>query len=412
MVSIDRLKNMYEPGGSSYEIPKSMPALVVRKDASGLCHEEVPVPEIGHDEALVAVMAAGVNFNTIWTIRGEPVSSFDFLKRLSTVSNAQSSHNLDYHIPGSDASGVVVKLGNSDTKWKLGDSVVINCNWHRSDDPQVFEDSMISSEQKIWGYETNFGSFAAFTVVKLHQMMPKPDHLTWVEAASYSLVLCTAYRMLLTSNGASIGPGDRVLIWGGAGGLGLSAIQLCLIVGAVPIPVVSTSEKGEFLREKLGVEEYIDRSAEGLSFWKGNEHNILMWRKFSNIIRSKFGGPPDVVFEHPGRDTMAASVYVLKKGGKVVTCAATTGYDIEYDNRYLWMESKSIIGCHFANPLESRKANQLVVDRKIKPFVSSCHPFSESDKAIERFESNQGFGKIVVEVLSEERDPMSHFNLF
>jgi D-arabinose 1-dehydrogenase-like Zn-dependent alcohol dehydrogenase len=109
---------------------------------------------------------------------------------------------------------------------------------------------------------------------------------------------------------------------------------------------------------------------------------------------------------------MAASVYVLKKGGKVVTCAATTGYDIEYDNRYLWMESKSIIGCHFANPLESRKANQLVVDGKLKPFVSSCHPFDESGKAIERFESNQGFGKVVIEVLSEERDPISPFNLF
>ena len=169
-----------------------------------------------------------------------------------------------------------------------------------------------SDEQKIWGYETNFGSFAAFTVVKIHQLMIKPRHLNWFEAASYSLVLSTAYRMLISNKGASIKPGDSVLIWGGAGGLGLSAIQLCLLIGADPIPVVSSDKKGDLLL-KIGVKDYINRKSENLKFWKDSEHNMLGWRKLKLIIDKKFNTTPDVVFEHPGKETMAASIYILKK---------------------------------------------------------------------------------------------------
>lgn len=406
-VSIQNLAETLKPGQKEYDLPDTMPARVVTKNTMGslsLAQMNVPVPKIGADEALIAIKAAGINFNTIWTAYGTPVNTFDFLKRLKLSSNSASTHNLDYHIPGSDASGFIIKLGTEDTKWKLGDSIVANCNWHRNEDVEIYNDSMISSEQKIWGYETNYGSLAAFSVVKLHQLMTKPTHLGWVESASYSLVLCTAYRMLMSDNGTRIKTGDNVLIWGGAGGLGMSAIQLCQNMGANPIAVVSDDAKGEFLRNNLGIKDYINRKREGLEFWKNGEHNLLSWRKLQSILKKRFGGLADVVFEHPGKDTMAASVSALRKGGKIVTCAATTGYDISYDHRYLWMESKSIIGCHFANPYESKKANDLVLSGQIKPFVSSVFSFNNTDLALQQFVENGGFGKVVVTVLADDTE--------
>ncbi|MFL2693707.1 MAG: crotonyl-CoA carboxylase/reductase [Gammaproteobacteria bacterium] len=414
--SIEELAKEFKPNQAFYDVPAIMPARIVTKDTLGtldLNECNVPVPKIGTDEALIAVKAAGINFNTIWTAYGKPVNTFDFLKRLNLTSNPAAIHNLDYHIPGSDASGVIVKLGTDDTKWKVGDSIVANCNWHRNEDVDIYNDSMISSEQKIWGYETNFGSLAAFSVVKLHQLMPKPNHLSWVESASYSLVLCTAYRMLLSDNGLRIKPGDNVLIWGGAGGLGISAIQLCQIIGANPIPVVSDEKKGKFLLSNFQVKDYINRKNEDLNFWKDNEHNPLAWRKLQSILNKRFNGPVDVVFEHPGRETMAASIYVLRKGGKIVTCAATSGHEISYDHRYLWMDSKSIIGCHFANPYESRKANDLVLSGRIKPYVSSVFSFDETNEALKQFVKNEGFGKVVVKVLADKsEDEISSHNLF
>ena len=415
-LSIQNLAETLKPGQSEYNVPDVMPARVVTKDTLGslsLIPMNVPVPKIGADEALIAIKAAGINFNTIWTAYGKPVNTFDFLKRLKLSSNPAAIHNQDYHIPGSDASGFIVKLGTEDTRWNVGDSVVANCNWHRNEDVEIYNDAMISSEQKIWGYETNYGSLAAFSVVKLHQLMPKPQHLGWVESASYSLVFCTAYRMLMSDNGLRIKAGDNVLIWGGAGGLGMSAIQLCQLVGANPIAVVSDDAKGEFLRDKLGMKDYINRKTEGLDFWKDGEHNPLAWRKLQSILKKRFGGPVDVVFEHPGRDTMAASIYVLRKGGKIVTCAATSGYDISYDHRYLWMDSKSIIGCHFANPYEAKKANDLVVFGRIKPFVSSVYSFDKTDNALEQFVKNGGYGKVVVTVLADQSESgVSSHNLF
>jgi len=414
--TIKNLAASFQPGMLNYDVPETMPARVVTKNTIGtlsLVELDVAVPKIGPDEALIAVKAAGINFNTIWTAFGKPVDTFNFLKRLNLTSNPRECHNLNYHIPGSDASGFIVQLGTNDTKWKVGDSIVTNCNWHRNDDSEIYNDSMISPEQKIWGYETNFGSLAAFSVVKLHQLMPKPVHLSWVESASYGLVLCTAFRMIMSDNGIRIRAGDNVLIWGGAGGLGMSAIQLCQIVGANPIPVVSDDNKGQFLCKNLGVKDYINRKKENLNFWKDGEHNQVAWQKLKIILKKRFGGPVDVVFEHPGRDTMAASIYALRKGGKIVTCAATSGYDISYDHRYLWMESKSIIGCHFANPFESNKANDFVISGRIKPFVSSNFTFENTNAALEQFVKNNGFGKVVVSVLASGKElEMSEHNIF
>ena len=163
-----------------------------------------------------------------------------------------------HHIGGSDASGVVWKVGAGVTRWKPGDEVVIHCNQASYEDPEVHGlDPLAAPSQRIWGYETTWGSFAQFTKVQAQQLLPKPPALTWEEAASYGLVYFTAYRMLITR--CKLQAGARVLIWGAAGGLGVFATQLCQAAGAHCVGVVSSAEKGELVK-RLGAVDYINRS--------------------------------------------------------------------------------------------------------------------------------------------------------
>ncbi len=123
--------------------------------------------------------------------------------------------------------------------------------------------------------------------------------------------------------------------------------------GGIPVCVVSNEEKAGILR-KLGAEAIIDRRAAGYRFWKDDTtHDEGEWRRLGKDIRSLVGEDPDIVFEHPGRSTFAASMYVAKKGGTIVTCAATSGFMMEFDNRHFWMRLKRLVGSHFANYKES-----------------------------------------------------------
>ncbi len=150
------------------------------------------------------------------------------------------------------------KVGAGVTRWKPGDEVVIHCNQASYEDPEVHGlDPMAAPSQKIWGYETTWGSFAQFTKVQAQQLLPKPQALTWEEAASYGLVYFTAYRMLITR--CKLQAGANVLIWGAAGGLGVFATQLCAAAGAHCVGVVSSAEKGELVK-RLGAVDYIDRA--------------------------------------------------------------------------------------------------------------------------------------------------------
>ncbi len=260
--------------------------------------------------------------------------------------------------------------------WKPGDEVVAHCLSVELESPDGHNDTMMDPEQRIWGFETNFGGLAHLALVKSNQLMPKPDHLTWEEAASPGLVNSTAYRQLVSRNGAGMKQGDNVLIWGASGGLGGFATQYALNGGATPVCVVSNEEKAEICR-KMGAELIINRSEAGYKFWK-DEHNQdpKEWRRFGKDIRDLTGGEDvDIVFEHPGRETFGASVFAARKGGTIVTCASTSGYLHQYDNRYLWMNLKRIIGSHFANYRESWEANRLIAKGMIHPTLSQdLHP--------------------------------------
>jgi len=392
-------------------LPESYRAAVVRKDEIGMFEgmpsadkdprkslhiDDVAVPELAPDEAYVAVMASAINFNTVWTSIFEPLPTFGFLQRLARESRWGARHDLPYHVVGSDGAGVVVRVGSAVRNWKPGDRVTIHCNHVDDQDPSAHDDSMLATNQRIWGFETNFGGLADLAVVKANQLMPKPTHLTWEEAACNALTNSTSYRMIVSHNGAPMKQGDIVLIWGASGGLGGYAVQYALNGGGIPVGVVSSSDKVELLHE-LGCEAVIDRKAEGFNFWK-DEHtqDEGEWRRFGKRVRELAGDDPDIVFEHPGRQTMGASVFVCKRGGTVVTCAATSGYMVEFDNRHFWMKLKRLIASHFANYAEAWAANKLISQGRIQPLLSVVYPLEETGEAARRIHHNEHEGKIGV----------------
>jgi crotonyl-CoA reductase len=364
---------------------------------------QVPTPQPGPGEALIAVMASAINYNTVWTGIFEPLPTFGFLRRYGRMSPLAARHDLPYHVVGSDAAGVVLRVGPGTTRWKAGDEVVAHCLSVELEDAAGHDDTMLDPQQRIWGFETNFGGLAELALVKTNQLMPKPAHLTWEEAASPGLVNSTAYRQLVSHHGAQMKQGDVVLIWGASGGLGSYATQLALGGGAVPVCVVSSQEKAELCR-RMGAEHVIDRVAEGFRFWKDeNTQDELEWRRFGGRIRELTGGDdPDIVFEHPGRETFGVSVFVAKRGGTVVTCASTSGYLHQYDNRYLWMHLKRIIGSHFANYREAWEANRLVARGRIHPTLSKTYPLEQTGQAAWEVHRNSHQGKVGVLCLAPE----------
>ncbi len=417
--SIEKIREAIEGGApgeeiGALELPEHMLAAFTRKDEQEMFEgmgaaekdprkslhvDEVPIPPLGPNEVLVAVMASAINFNTVWTSIFEPVSTFAFLERFAKEGELGARHNLDHHIVGSDASAVVLRTGPGVTRWKPGDRVTIHCNYVDLEAPGGHDDSMMDPGQRIWGFETNFGGMAQIAMVKANQLMPKPRHLTWEEAACPGLVNSTSYRMLVSPNGAQMKQGDVVLVWGATGGLGGFACQYILNGGGIPIGVVSSPEKAELLGE-IGVEAVIDRKAEGYEFWDGDTQDQKEFRRFGKKIRELVGEDPDIVFEHPGRHTFGASVFVVKRGGKVVTCASTSGFMHTYDNRYLWMMLKRIIGSHFANYKEAWEANRLIDLGMIHPILSKTYPLTESGEAAYQVHNNLHKGKLGILVLA------------
>jgi crotonyl-CoA carboxylase/reductase len=378
-----------------------MAAWVIRQEREGeptnaFQLEEIEVPEPGAFEVIVRVMAAGVNYNNVWAAQGKPVSVFPY------GDHPQWGH----HIGGSDASGIVWKVGPGVTRWKPGDEVVIHCNQASYEDPEVHGlDPLAAPSQLIWGYETTWGSFAQFTKVQAQQLLPRPQNLTWEEAASYGLVYFTAYRMLIDQ--CELKAGDRVLIWGAAGGLGVFAVQLCAAAGAECVGVVSAPEKGRLVVQ-LGAKAFINRNEFTGMMRRGGETpdeekaRFQESRRFAKEIKEILGAAPDIVFEHVGKATFPTSVLVAKPFGKVVICAGTTGYHLDFDVRHLWMRQKQIIGSHFANAYECMKANELIEQGKIRPVLWRTMGFEGVPAAHQLMKENKHLGKISILVGAPE----------
>jgi crotonyl-CoA reductase len=356
----------------------------------------VPMPEIADDEVLIAVMASSINFNTVWSATFRPVPTFTYLSRLGRQGWWGARHNLRQHVIGSDAAGVVVRTGPGVRHWSVGDRIVVNPVYVDEQLPATFQDSMMS-EALAWGYETNFGGLGEFAVVKAHQLLPKPAHLSWEEAACNTVCAATAYRMLVSPLGARMKQGDIVLIWGAAGGLGGYAAQLVRNGGGIGVGVVSSAAKAE-AAQRAGCAAVIDRSQLGLA--PEGFADMKACRRLAQEIRGLVGEDPHIVFEHTGRETFGASVFVARKGGTVVTCGSSSGYQHEFDNRYLWTQLKRVIGSHAANAAECWEINRLIGLGLIAPTLSTVYSLDETAEATRAVQLNQHVGKVGVRCLA------------
>ena len=369
---------------------------VADKDVRRTLHVgEVPMPELAPDEVVVAVMAAAVNYNTVWSATFEPLPSFQFLKHVARAGGWDSRHDQDFHVIGSDASGVVVRVGTAVRHWKVGDRVVITPGAIDEQEPAAQQDGLLADRTLAWGFETNYGAFGDYTVVKGTQLMRKPKHLSWEEAACNALCLSTAYRMLISQHGARIKMGDVVLIWGATGGLGAYAVQLVQRAGGIPVGVVGSARKAALL-EKMGCRHVINRQEIGFSDCTDETKEMDRWRALGAAIRKQVGEDPHVVFEHVGKETFGASVFVARRGGSVVTCGSSTGYAHSYDNRHLWMRVKRIIGSHGANYQESVEANRLLELGLVVPTLSRTYTFDQVADATRSVQLNEHEGKVGV----------------
>lgn len=377
-------------------VPAQMHAWLIRPERFGkpteaFQQEVVPTPTIADDEVLVYVMASGINYNNVWAALGIPVNVI--------AARNKAGEPEPFHIGGSDASGIVYAVGKDVTNVKVGDEVVMHCATYSRDCKWVKSggDPMYSPTFRIWGYETNYGSFAQFTRVQAQQCMPRPKHMSWEESASYTLVAATAWRMLHGWGANAVKKDDVVLVWGGAGGLGSMAIQIAKAAGATSIAVVSGEDKIDYCK-KLGAKGCINRKEFEhwgmLPHWKDNA-GYAKWLKgvrgFGAKIWDVLGEKraPNIVFEHPGETTIPTSIFVCETGGMVVVCAGTTGYNATVDLRYLWMRQKRLQGSHFANTVQANEMNQLALSGQLDACMSRVFTYDELPLAHQLMHENK-----------------------
>jgi len=387
-------------------VPKRMAAQVIRQERFGepehaIRLEEIEIPEIAPDEVLVAVMTAGVNFNNVWAAKGYPLDVIGL--------RMKNGDPYDFHIGGSEGAGIVYKTGSAVTGVSVGDEVVLHGGTFDPRDPAIAAggDPVLSPTFRAWGFETNWGAFAQFTKVKHYQCLPKPKGLSWEEAATYILSGATIYRMLHHWTPNTVRDGDVVLIWGGAGGLGVMAIQIVKEAGGIPVAIVSSDDKREICIG-LGAKGVINRNH--FSHWgvlpPGDVHSVEheAWKEEIKRFRKELtaitdGALPAIVIEHPGEATMPTSLNVCKNGGMVVTCGGTTGYTGSFDLRYLWMMQKRIQGSHFASPDECIALNRMVEQKRIRPVLSATFEFSETAHAHQLMHDNRHpYGNMAIRI--------------
>jgi crotonyl-CoA carboxylase/reductase len=398
-------KDLYELGEIPPlgHVPKRMHAATIRPErygepAQAYDFEILDVPQIGPRQVLVHVMAAGVNYNGVWTAFAKPVDMIAARKK--------RGEKEDYHLGGSEGSGVVWAVGSDVKEFRVGDAVMMSgMRWdEHAEDIRMGLDPIASTSARVWGYEDNFGCYAQFSAVEDLQCFHKPKSLTFETASCLTVSFATAYRMLRTWHPHVVRPGDPVLVWGGAGGLGTAAIQIVREFGGIPVAVVSSAEKGEFCK-RLGARGYIDRR--DFDHWgrlpRVGTPEFDRWlvgaRAFGKAFWDVIGERknPYIVFEHSGQDTLPTSIFVCDARGMVVTCGGTSGYNCDVDARVLWMRQKRFQGSHYANRREITEVIHMLANGRFDPCHARTYPFHEVGEAHQlMYENKQPPGNLSV----------------
>jgi NADPH:quinone reductase-like Zn-dependent oxidoreductase len=318
-------------------------------------------PEIGRDEVLVDVKAGALNHLDVWTRRGLPGIDLEMP-----------------HIPGSDGAGVVTSVGAGVTRFSAGDRVAVSagvscgdCEFCRDGDPTLCKDYHLIGEH-IRGVHSELAAVPEDNLVAV------PEHVDWETAAAAPLVFQTAWRMLITR--AELQPGESILVLGASGGVGHAAVQIADYVGAEIFATASTDEKLDYAA-RIGADYTINYET----------------ANFAEEIRNLTGKRGvDVVVDHIGAQTWQDSLKSLAKGGRLVTCGATTGGNPETDiNRIFWNQLE-VIGSTMGTPGEVDDVLDLVWRGEFQPRIRETLPMSETARAHEMLEEREGFGKVVL----------------
>lgn len=330
-----------------------------------LKYVDVGDPLISASEVLIRVRASACNYNDIWARRGLPGMKIALP-----------------HISGSDVAGEVLEVGPlADSGIEVGQEVIIHPGLScRKCEFCTSGQEYFCRQYKIYGFQTGplDGGHAELVKVPDVNVLLKPKHLPFEEAASLPLVLMTAWHMLVSR--AHIHAGDYVLVWGAAGGLGSMAIQIAKNFGATVIGVAGSDRKLEKARE-LGADYVIN-------------HTSANFLEEVRRITERRG--VDVVFEHPGQSTWERSIQSLRWGGTLVVCGATTGFEAKTDLRFLWNKQLNLLGCHMGTKAELLEALKFVEADKIKPILHHVLPLSQAAKAQQMMEEREVVGKIVL----------------
>jgi NADPH:quinone reductase-like Zn-dependent oxidoreductase len=328
-----------------------------------LQYEDAPDPVPDADEALVRVKACALNHLDIWARNGLPNVKIPLP-----------------HISGSDIAGVVERVPKEERGFAKGDEVVVNpgMGCGRCDSCLSGKDNQCR-DYTIIGYGVD-GGYAELIRVRRDHLIRKPRGMSFEEAASFPLVFETAYHMLVTK--ARVGPGDTVLVLAANSGVGSAAVQVAKLLGARVIATAGDAEKMR-LAEGLGADYTVDHYKQDVLSEVGK-------------ITDKRG--VDVVAEHVGKATWGGSVKALAKGGRLVTCGATTGADVAMDLRYVFSRELTVYGSYMAGMGELLEVVKLFEQGRLKTVVDSVYPLEKAADAQSKMESSKHFGKIVLKV--------------
>jgi len=334
---------------------KTMRALVLRLHGSRddlQLVEDYPAPQAVEGHVVIRVRASSFNYHDVFTVSGMP--------------------GIKVPLPviiGLDMAGEIVELGAGVAGWKRGDRVLVN---------------PVNRKKGLMG-EMLDGGMAQYCLVAADQLVAMPEAVTFEEAASLPVAYGTAHRMLITHQ--TVQPGERVLILGASGGVGTGCVILAKLLGAHVIACTSGAEKARALRE-LGADEVINYREVDFSKWA--------IEKYGKPQRRSYEGGVDVVVNFTGGDTWVPSLRCLKRGGKLLVCGATAGYDPKEDLRYVWSFELKIIGSNSFYDDDLEGLMRLIAERKIKPVIDKVLPLDEAKEGLRLIQDREVIGKVVV----------------
>jgi NADPH:quinone reductase-like Zn-dependent oxidoreductase len=334
---------------------KTMRAIVLRTHG-GLENLDVvdnhPVPQVAEGHVVIRVRASSFNYHDVFTVRGMP--------------------GIKVPLPvviGLDMAGEITEVGPGVTGWTAGDRVLVN---------------PVNKKKGLMG-EMLDGGMAEFCLVAAEQLVAMPAGVSFEQAASLPVAYGTAHRMLITHK--TIEKGERVIVLGASGGVGTGCVILAKLLGAHVIACASSDEKLARLKA-MGADEVIDYTKTDWSKWAVE--------KYGKPQRRSYDGGVDVVINFTGGDTWHPSLRCLKRGGKLLVCGATAGYDPKEDLRYVWSFELKIIGSNSFYDEDLKGLMDLIQQGKMKPVIDKVLPLEQAREGLRLIQDREVIGKVVV----------------